>query len=167
MCTNTQKRILIFCHAYWFRMVLAACLYGRKEVLINMFFSDNHFAHLCFGSNCILMVSFPLLAASPLTSNRRNMCMFSLYWLCLSCSSLSHACTHKHTQIHTKVLWSGKGLQLCTFPTSFTLHNTNNTGQTRTIKTHKGERSGWKGIICSNRAALNNMLICSHAAPYS
>lgn len=53
-----------------------------------------------------------LLAASPLPSDIRRICIFSLYRLCLSCSSLSHACMHKHTQIHTEVVWSGKGLKL-------------------------------------------------------
>lgn len=152
MCTNTHKHdcvcisallanILICYCAYWFCVVLSACPY--TQVVTNMLFLTTAF--LTFSSdfprsdfiplNCVLMAS-----ASLLTSNRRNMCMFSLYWLSLSCSSLSHACTHKHTQIHIEVLWSGKGLKLSTFPTSFTLRNTNNTGQTCTKTTQRQRR---------------------------
>lgn len=71
---------------------------------------------------------------------------------------MSHARAQKLTQIHTEVLWSGKGLQLCTSPTSFTLHNTNNAGRTCTGKKHTqsqirgDEGRGWKGVSCFNEA---------------
>lgn len=158
----------------WTNLLLCILILGsfictpiEKKQTVNMFLffflktfsltSRSDFPRSDFNTpHCVYNGFLPSLCPllPPSRHPAREICAcFSVCRLCLSCSSLSHACAHEHTRLHAKVLWSGKGLKLCTFPTSFTLHNTNNTGKRRTIKTHKGggeERGGWKGIICFN-----------------
>lgn len=62
-----------------------------------------------------------------------------------------------HTHIHT-LLWCfevEKAPELCTFPTSFTLHNTNIMAQVQPITTHKGR--GWE-LIFKNEASQNKLM---------
>lgn len=169
MCTNARKFIcvsswlcwlciLIWQHAGWFCVVFYIAI-KRSPC--------GHVASNKLSSHQFSCPSSPnAFLTWCLKFNGRNMFMFSVYWLCSSCSSLSHACTHQRIQIHTEVLWSGKSLKLCTSPTSFTLCNTNNAGWTCTVRTHKeseirGEEM--KGAIWSNVAALNKKQIYSSA----
>lgn len=94
----------------------------------------------------------PCLPPRSHTFNSRNMCVFLLHRPGLSCWSLSHACEQKSAQIHTEVLSSGKGLKLCTSPTSLTL-----CAQEHTITEVQFEDI--KGTTCSHVGQLNNKFI--------
>lgn len=113
--------------------------------------------------HCVLMPFLPFLTPWCLTFNSRNMCMFSPYWLCLSCSSLSHACTnaHKYTLRCFEVEKASSSVP--------PLHHSPSTTQTtqdghaqreHTKREIRGEEM--KGAICSNVAALKTKWIYSY-----
>lgn len=89
-------------------------------------------------------VSSDFLLLSPLASNSRNMCMFSLYWLCLSCSSLSPACMHTNT--HQGALkWKRPPalyLPYIIHPPQAQQHRMNKHGTNLTVRV--AVRSAWK-----------------------